>query len=597
MKGLHVMLGSTYHRSIRYRNGAILLLVLMLGLAGYKGYSVWHKTDLYARAAAEQAAGRDVEAENLYMLARDISTFDYKNDEIGAALSALRPVTELKRLFASLASEIAVTNGGSQEQARLLQAYAAYQAKKTEVAAADESAKKRFGELTDAYKLDEQFAAALAGAKKSLTALLQQGNGASAKEGESAMSLLLQLPASVYKDEKTKRKDLNALFQKYDTARLQTIFNQKSFEEALGEIVRIRQFYSERKVEAVWVLPKAETYVQSTLTRLLDANDVPGFLTHAKTFQNLKELSGSSSKVNAFIQSSLRKQTAKAEQLASAGKFADAIALYKVLGDYKDTGKEIRQTEIRWMTAEPGVLLAKAKDNVRFVQTAGAKGLWGSEAIAAGVTDRGTLVTARLQADGSVLSTEGEIGGGLAVKAVSFADGLGAGKLPVVMLESQSRTRNARYTAYEVDASGLNVLLDVEADGYKLQSAGVLLIRNPAGAGGGAEAVYKLQGKQYALAEVPQQLPDPSLEAKDIQPSELPQQQAETVVRLPLAITRTGSGTAVAEMDGLYVLLTGKFSWKPGNAVVTGTYTGETKILQGDRSVQAYKINVSHIEQ
>lgn len=130
MKGLHVMLGSTYHRSIRYRNGAILLLVLMLGLAGYKGYSVWHKTDLYARAAAEQAAGRDVEAENLYMLARDISTFDYKNDEIGAALSALRPVTELKRLFASLASEIAVTNGGSQEQARLLQAYAAYQAKK-----------------------------------------------------------------------------------------------------------------------------------------------------------------------------------------------------------------------------------------------------------------------------------------------------------------------------------------------------------------------------------------------------------------------------------------------------------------------------------
>ncbi|MFE4570408.1 hypothetical protein [Paenibacillus chitinolyticus] len=591
------MLGSTYHRSIRYRNGAILLLVLMLGLAGYKGYSVWHKADLYARAAAEQAAGRDVEAENLYMLARDISSFDYKNDEISAALSALRPVTELKRLFASLASEIAVTNGGSQEQARLLQAYAAYGAKKAEIAAADESAKKRFGELTDAYKLDEQFAAALTGAKKSLTALLQQGNGASAQEGESAMSLLLQLPASVYKDEKTKRKDLNTLFQKYDTTRLQTIFNQKSFEEALGEIVRIRQFYSERKVEAAWVLPKAETYVQGTLTRLLETNDVPGFLTHAKTFQNLKELSGSSSKVNAFIQSSLRKQTAKAEQLASAGKYADAIALYKVLGDYKDTGKEIRQTEIRWMAAEPGVLLAKAKDNVRFVQTAGAKGLWGSEAIAAGVTDRGTLVTARLQADGSVVSTEGEIGGGLAVKAVSFADGLGAGKLPVVMLESQSRTRNARYTAYEVDASGLNALLDVEADGYKLQSGGVLLVRNPAGAGSGQEAVYKLQGGQYALAEVPQRVPDPSLEAKDIQPSELPQQQAETVVRLPLAITRTGSGMAVAEMDGLNVLLTGKFSWKPGNAVVTGTYTGETKILQGDRSVQAYKINVSHIEQ
>ncbi|MFC9778882.1 hypothetical protein [Paenibacillus chitinolyticus] len=591
------MLGSTYHRSIRYRNGAILLLVLMLGLAGYKGYSVWHKADLYARAAAEQAAGRDVEAENLYMLARDISSFDYKNDEISAALSALRPVTELKRLFASLASEIAVTNGGSQEQARLLQAYAAYGAKKAEVAAADESAKKRFGELTDAYKLDEQFAAALTGAKKSLTALLQQGNGASAQEGESAMSLLFQLPASVYKDEKTKRKDLNTLFQKYDTTRLQTIFNQKSFEEALGEIVRIRQFYSERKVEAAWVLPKAETYVQGTLTRLLETNDVPGFLTHAKTFQNLKELSGSSSKVNAFIQSSLRKQTAKAEQLASAGKYADAIALYKVLGDYKDTGKEIRQTEIRWMAAEPGVLLAKAKDNVRFVQTAGAKGLWGSEAIAVGVTDRGTLVTARLQADGSVVSTEGEIGGGLAVKAVSFADGLGAGKLPVVMLESQSRTRNARYTAYEVDASGLNALLDVEADGYKLQSGGVLLVRNPAGAGSGQEAVYKLQGGQYALAEVPQRVPDPSLEAKDIQPSELPQQQAETVVRLPLAITRTGSGMAVAEMDGLNVLLTGKFSWKPGNAVVTGTYTGETKILQGDRSVQAYKINVSHIEQ
>ncbi|MFS0836882.1 hypothetical protein [Paenibacillus sp. 1P03SA] len=596
MKGLHVMLGSTYHRSIRYRNGAILLLALMLGLAGYKGYSVWHKTDLYARAAAEQAAGRDIEAEDLYMQALGISAFDYKNAEIGAALYALRPVTELKRMFAELASEIAVTNGGTREQARLLQAYETYQAKKKEIGTADESAKKRFGELTDAYKLDEQFTAALAGARKSLTASLQEA-GSPAQDGETVMSLLLQLPASVYKDEKTKRKDLNTLFQKYDTARLQTVFNQKSFEEALGEIVRIREFYSERKVEAAWVLPKAEAYVQSTLTRLLDANDVPGFLAHAKTFQNRKELSGSSAKVNAFIQSSWRKQTSKAEQLASAGKFADAIALYKVLGDYKDTGKEIRQTEIRWMAAEPGVLLAKAKDNVRFVQTAGAKGLWGSEAFAAGVTDRGTLVTARLQADGSVVSTEGGIGEGLAVKAVSLADGLGAGKLPVVMLESQSRTRKARYTAYEVDASSLNVLLDVEADGYKLQSAGVLLVRNPAGAGGGAEAVYKLQGRQYALAEVPQQKPDAPLEAKDIQPSELPQQQAETVVRLPLSITRTGSGTALVEIDGLYVLLTGNFSWKPGNAVVTGTYAGETKILQGDRSVPAYKINVSHIEQ
>ncbi|WP_068776294.1 hypothetical protein [Paenibacillus sp. FJAT-26967] len=626
------MLGSTYRRAIRYRNAAAFVLAAMIFLAGYKSYAVWQKVSFYGKAAAEQAAGRDIEAEDWYSRAQGISSFDYKETEIDAALAALRPVTELKRLMNSLSSDLSQTAGGSQDFGRLIQAYATYQAKKSEISTQDENAKQKFAELSAAYKLDEQFTAALAQARQVLVKNLQEAMSAQSFDNDEAITYLLQLPASAYKDEKTKKKELNALFQKYDTARLEYWFKEKPFNEVIQEGVRLRQFYTERSLEAAWVLPKLEVYIQSALTKLLNAGDIETFITYAKLYQGTKEIAGASSKVNTFIQTSIRKQTARAEQLASSGKFQEAADLYKKLGEYRDTSKEIRELELKWMTSSPELILNKAVENAKFTHTAGGKGLWGAEYAAVGLTESGKLVFVRLMSDQSLARTEADIGEGLSVTNIRIADELGMNKLPVVQVESESSTRKARYTVYEqTKGSQLHILLDMEADGYTVASPGVLRVSNPSGEGAGREVLYLYSKGKYSLdagsltdhTEEPQEPADGSSEPggsqdgsqgssdsgeevpapdsagayQEIDAAELSRQQPGTAVRLSVQISQVRSGTALAEYEGYFIQLTGKYTWKPGKTIlVTGKYKGKSEISQGDKRYPAYTVEVSGVQ-
>lgn len=626
---------STYKRSVRYRNAAIAVLVLTLLASGVKIYAWWQKAELYQQAAAQLAAGNAVEAEELFLKARNIGFVDYKEAETEQALSALQPVTQAKRLFSSLtdqiASAVAVNDAGS-----LVKAYESYHSAKSQVAKLDEGSQKRFAETAASYNIDTRFAEAFGSVK---TALIQSVEGAVAKkkfDADTAVGFLLQIPAVYYKDEAAKRKALNPLLQKYDQGRLDALVKSKSLDEMLKEGEGLQKFYKDRGWEAPWVTAKLEKAAQDTLAKL-ERNDLGGFLNAAKTVQSYKELFGSGSKLNGYIQTVVNGRMARAEQLIAAKKYAEAEELYKTLGAYRDTSKELQALGQRRLESDPAVLLQKAGIEGALTAATSLKGSNGAQTAAAAVTDKKKLVLARLFGDQRIEVAEGAVPGDLAaVKSIRPADELSPEGQPVLLLEAASKKRKARYVAFEAHGSELKPILDLEADKLESVRPGVVSADNPVperpekngaeatGSQTEAKTVYEYRGGRYVFvkseengnnavtngnddAKPDAEKKDPkdgtakdakegTKEVKSITANELPKYKNSKVV-FQCEILSVADNRAIVKFDDLYIVLTGKFKFGTGPAVVTGTYTSTEDLKQGNKMVKAYVVQVSSLVQ
>ncbi|KEQ24654.1 hypothetical protein [Paenibacillus tyrfis] len=642
---------STYKQSGRYRNAALAVLVLLLLAACFKVYAWWQKAELYRQATAQLAAGNAVEAEELFLKAQKIGFIDYKEAETEQALSALQPVTQAKRLFSSLtdqiASAVAVNDAGS-----LVKAYDAYQSAKSQVAKLDEGSQKRFAETAASYNIDARFADAFGSVK---TALIQSVEGAVAKkkfDADTAVGFLLQIPAVYYKDEAAKRKALNPLLQKYDQGRLDALVKSKSLDELLKEGEGLQKFYKDRGWEAPWVTAKLEKAAQDTLARL-EKSDLGGFLAAAKTVQSYKELFGSGSKLNGYIQTVVNGRMARAEQLIAAKKYAEAEELYKTLGAYRDTSQELQALGQRRLESDPAVLLQKAGIEGALTAATSLKGSNGAQTTAAAVTDKKKLVLARLFTDQRIEIAEGAVPGDLAaVKSIRQADELSPEGLPVLLLEASSKKRKARYVAFEAHGSELKPILDLEADKLESVRPGVVSADNPvpertekngadknstdkngtdkngteaSGSQAGTKAVYEYRGGRYVFAKSDKDFTDNAgrnengdvkqdadkkdpkdgtakdtkegaKEVKSIMANELPKYKNSKVV-FQCDIQSVADNRAIVKVDDLYIVLTGKFKFGTGPAVVTGMHTSTEDLKQGNKTVKAYVVQVSSLVQ
>ncbi|SCW44225.1 hypothetical protein SAMN04487970_100780 [Paenibacillus tianmuensis] len=634
---------STYKQSVRYRNAAIAVLVLLLLTAGFKMYAWWKKAELYQQAAAQLAAGNAVEAEELFLKAQNIGFIDYKEAEMEQALSALQPVTQAKRLFSSLtdqiASAVAVNDAGS-----LVKAYESYQASKSQVTKLDEGSQKRFAETAASYNIDARFAEAFGSVK---TALIQNVEGAVAKkkfDTDTAVGFLLQIPAVYYKDEAAKRKALNPLLQKYDQGRLDAIVKSKSLDEMLKEGGELQKFYKDRGWEAPWVAARLEKAAQDTLVKL-EKNDLGGFLAAAKTVQSNKELFSNSSKLNGYIQTVVNGRLARAEQLIAAKKYAEADELYKTLDAFRDTSKELQALDQRRLESDPAVLFQKAGIEGALTAATSLKGSNGAQTAAAAVTDKKKLVLVRLFPDQRIEVVEGAVPGDLAaVKSLRPADELSPEGQPVLLLEAASKKRKARYVAFEAHGSELKPILDLEADKLETVRKGVVSADNPvpertektsadknsmdknsqdkngtevSGPQAGAKAVYEYRSGRYVFVKFDKDFTtdnaadtdkketkdgaakdakEGAKEVKSIVANELPKHKNAKVV-FQCDIQSVTDNRAIVKFDDLYIVLTGKFKFSAGPAVVTGTYTSTEDLKQGNKTVKAYIVQVSSLVQ
>jgi len=581
------MSNSMYHRSSRYLYASSLLLVLMVCLAGFKSYASWVKVDLYAQAEKEQAAGHDLEAEALYQKARSNTMINYKNREIDAALEALRPATELKRGLMSIVSDIQ-SAVPLNDVPTLVKAYDSYQSIKADYSSRDETAQQRFADAEAAYQVEKQLTETFAGVKEGLLKSLQTAVSKKAFDNENTIAYLAQIPAAYFKDEKTKKQELASRLKAYDQARMESVFQKKSFGEAVDEAVRIRKFYTSNSIQAEWLGPLIETNIQNALAAMLKKTDLKAFIDNSQKVLSVKELADSRTKLSTYVQNAMRGQFTRAEQLVSAKKFAEAIELYTVLNSYKDTSKEIRDAELRWLQADPSQLLRKALDaNVKLTNIASAKGLWGSQLAAAAVADNQSVVLVRLMPDQSINQAAASIDGKLNIKSITLTDQFTMRGLPVLLIEAESKQRKARYIIYEAQSADLRKLLDIEADGLVQERPGILAAEHAAGEPAGQKTYYEYKDGQYAVSKM-------KTEAADIALSELPKQKIGSLVRFPCTIVSVDGDTAVVQLNNEYVLLNGSMKFKPGPVTVTGTYVDKSRVSVGSsQTATAYKISVT----
>ncbi|MFD0679171.1 MULTISPECIES: hypothetical protein [unclassified Paenibacillus] len=585
------MSASMYKHSIRSRNAAAMLLAFMLCLAAYKGYNSWMKTKLYAEAATLQAAGNDLEAEETYTRAQNINSIKYKDSETAEALAALRPVTELKRYFGALEADLAAANEANDINL-LLKSYESFQTKAAEMAAQDEAANKRFADMVAANKIEERFTEVFTGSKQKLIQSLEADISKKTFDSDNAIIYLQQLPAAFFTDEKTKKQQLNKLLERYDQARLDTLFKNKTYEEVLKDAVRIRKFYDSNGIEAAWLLPKLEAYAQSELAKLLTKNDLPGFISKARAYQAYKELGGSSSKVTAYVQTNIRKQFDRAEQLMASRKFTDAIALYNVLDKYQDTQKEVSNAEQLWLESDPLQLLRKTAGNeAKFTNVVSAKAAGGAKLLAAGILDNKAIVMARFLTDQKIETAQAELDKGLTIKSVQWSEQLGDGKpdTPSLLIEAASKNRKTRYIAYEVKSTQMRKILDIEADKMDIDRSGTIVFDNPTGDGAGRKAYYEYRDNKYVFAKT-------NVDFIDIPLTELTNHKNEKV-RFQVTITSVEDNKAIAQLSNGYITLSGKFKFKTGPATITGTYTGLEEVRKPPSQLYEYKVTVTDVAQ
>ncbi|MCR8644707.1 hypothetical protein NV379_18800 [Paenibacillus sp. N1-5-1-14] len=585
-------MASMYRRSNLYRILALIVLILMLGLAGYKCYYSFLKINLYNQAAEQHAAGNILEAEDRYLEASNMRLFDYKNQEITDALEVLRPVTELKRGFMALDADLKAATQVNDVQS-LVKVHNHYQTTKGSYTSKDEASRKLFEESEALYKIEAQLKESFTNVKAALMKQIKTNVSTKTFDSDTPILYLWQIPTAFFTNEKAKKKELTDASKAYDDARLDNLAQAKSFEEIINEVARIRSLYNTNEIQAEWLLPKLESYIQRTLAAQLKQNDLKTFIINAKKYQSSPAIFNTKSKVNTYIQTSIRSQFTRAEQLVSSKKFAEAIELYGILDSYQSTSEEVRKVEEHSLESDPNQLLRKAtSSDAIFSKVTSMKGTNGVKMVAFGIADNQTLIMARLLGDGSIDKAETSINGITNIQSLQFTNQLGMSNFPVLLLEAKGSNRKSRFIAYEVVSTTLRIILDIEADGYTQDRQGVLIVDNPIGEGAGRQAYY-----EYLEVENRYVFSHAVSAVQDVTAGQLPSLLTGSTVRLSCEITSVNGSIAYVQTSNAVILIRGNFPFKLGQAVVTGTYTDKRLTKLDGEWITVYTIDSTNLEQ
>jgi hypothetical protein len=575
------MLTSTYKNAQWLRIATFLLSLLLLGLTSYKLYSSLMKMHDYSKAKASAAEKNVIAAEEFYDKASRNSWIQYKNIEIEQALSDLKPVTEIKASLQNIneQNDKALKNN---DLKALLDSYASYQTMRKESAAKGGNYSSIFTDMIPHFDMENQFKDAFAESKDKISKDLQAGMKKKLFTDELVISFL-QIPAEFFGTAEQRQAEIQNKLEPYDLARIDLLAKDKKFAEVLTEGVRLHKLYLDLKVQPNWLLPKIEQYAQNQMASSMEKNDIASFVQDAKKYEETKELAVSGSKVLAYIQSTFNKQIELANQLANDQKYKQAIEAFASLASYQDTGKQIQDIELKWAANEPNHILEKVYPDQAFSNVINGKDQLGALIYAVGISE-GKLVLARMFSDMSMDKKDAAIDKNFKAKGIRVAENISVQGAPVLVLEGSSTARKSRYVAFEVQASGLRKVFDLEADGYQIDRPGTMVVDNAIGEGAGQKAFYEFRNGAYNFVRIKPDYVDISL--ADLH------NYKNIKVRFTCSVLAADDNTAVVMYNGEYILLTGSSKLHAGNATVIGTWVSNDEIKKGNQSISAYKINV-----
>lgn len=564
----------------------ICLALILLLFCGMKVSYTNAKVKDYEKAEQFLAEDKLIEAYDQFVKIKENIWISYRQDETNKALEELAYVAEVKDIALSIKQSIPNKIAADDQ---LMTSYLNYEKNKLEQSKLGDKNIEMFEKLMADHKVVETYNAKIEEFVELLSQTLQSEidkNNFSSETKE----LYLSTPDIFFGDAKTKTETMYSLFEEYDKALINYFAKSgsSSFTNTLSQGNKLSEFYSEHGIKADWLEPQLQSYVLNFFKSIADQNNVSLFFKYAKEYEKNKELYSENNEVASYIKKTYNNYIAEAQNKVNNKKYEEAIALYEDLKAYQDTSSYIDKLQITWAMNEPTHLLAQGLPDASFSAVTGGTDRFNGKVFAVGIAGD-SLVLSTLSNELTITSYTASLPSGTKVSSIGFDNSISPTKNSVILLEGSSSTRAKHYLAYQFVNSNLELILDLEADGYKMDSNGLLLVNNPAELEAGQQAWYTYSQGQYIFYDIK---PD----FVDIAISRLPDYK-NVKVRFDCTIFTVDGSTAIVLFNDEYIILTGQSGLQPGYAMITGTYVGEEFISNGDQQITAYKVVVSDFVQ
>ncbi|QTH43569.1 hypothetical protein J4772_03765 [Cohnella sp. LGH] len=570
----------TYKRSQLIRLAALVIAIAAVSLAAIKVYYSYSKLHNYSMASAAMNDDNIIAAEAYYAQAADNGWIDYHQDEIAEAVLKLQPVTRIKTELSDILEQSA-----SGDPADLAGSFVNYRNVKKAAASKGKDYQALFLDVSNHFEIErhfeDSFAKYIAGLQKQMQAEMKKKLFT-----DEPTASFLSIPVQFFGSSEKKQAELALQLTSYDEAKIDAFARDKKFAEVLEEGIRLNKLYTGRKVNPDWLISKLETYAIAHLTASIDNNQIDTFLRDAIQYEKKSVLAYKGSKVTNFISKQHKDLLRQAERLVQNKKYADAIALYKQLGIYRNTDKQLRNVEYKQASGDPGYLLSKVAPDRKFANITNGKDLMGASLYAIG-TSNGKLLLARMMTDMSTNKKEVALDKDLNIKSIKVTNSLTS--KPTILIEAGSSARKSRYIVYDTQSSELKKILDIEADGFNVEKAGKIIVKNGIGEGAGQESFYTLRNGTYKYDGIKPDYVEIALASLN--------KYKNVKVKFTCTILAADGTTAVVANGDQYILLYGVANMHEGQATVTGTWVGNEQIKKGEQSITAYKVKVASISQ
>jgi len=566
------------------RKIALVICSVAILLVGYKLYLVADKIYEYNQATAYLKNNDLLAAEESFTRTSQNRSILYKEDETLASLNKLLPVTQMKELFSSLGAGVN-ENAPKNDLQPLLDLKQRYEKAKEDYGKQEANIAQLFQTIDRRYKIDQTLHDAFVRIHQNMLQVADSSVQNANFDRDSYLVEFHLLPIEVFGDEKKKNTAVQAFFKKYDTAKLTYWAKKKSVPEYLIATAALWNSYQKEQLKANWLTPLVEQHLQNQLEVLIDKDEpsaLTSFIENVKLAEANQQWIGTKSKLYSYITKQINAKFKEAGKLVQAKEFADAIALYNVLANYKDTKEQIDAAELAWMKHDPSRLLVKAFPDKSFELAVGQKGEVNGTFEAAGINGD-TLTYVRTHYDQKMETTETKLNG-LKVQDIAFAKEYSGQALPTLLLQGDSQQRKHRFILLELEGEQLNPILNIEADRIRLNRKGVILVDNAVDVGSNEGAYYEYINGSYVFSKLANDFVNIALDDID--------SYFDVKVRFQADVDSIGENEAFITFGNTYVHLIGNTKFKYGPQTITGTWVGMEDMLIGSDLYKVYTVEV-----
>jgi hypothetical protein len=376
----------------------------------------------------------------------------------------------------------------------------------------------------------------------------------------------MRIPAHLFGTEQEWLKEINATFQKYDETKLTRMVAQGLIEPMLDNASSMLAEYKAIMLDTPWMMTKVDNLMEALLKSDWDNSDYTAFAIHSRQYTSFASSDHPESRLLTYAKDKMDELMRNAKKSVANGNYQEAIDLYTAIGHYQDTKEEIRATELAWTLAEPIRLLPALADGSSYIHVVDGRDKFGSKAYVVAIDQNNQLYFGRMNAEESVqILTNQDLASRDQIRTLSIDPILSTDHNPVIIIETESEARKARYDAFEVREDNIALLYSIEADSLTIQPDKTIYAVNPVGEGEGQTAIFVRADDHYQFAGIKQEILDIS--------ADMVSQYPDTLVRFTSTVIYSVSGETLVTGNNSLILLRGDFSLPVGaNVTITGRF-------------------------